>query len=283
MPEHESASSVYSGVLHDTPAGAVAVWVTRNGVRRIGAVTPEMIADGNWDGDGHPTLRVALHQLDQYFTRRRKRFHLPLDFSGATEFQRRIFERLIDIPYGRIVSYGDIAYEPRVLSALVESAHEVSVVVDRNWRAYWEHRFADPLEDAESLAMNGAGCITDIGSPVSDIGTIEAQYIGLMRFRGAGVEALKAARAHLATVSRPWMEKRTLANAYMTDVLMEMIQMGCAVRAVPVDGGWLEIDTVEDYETAAAMIADGTITRFFDPAAGPGGEPALPRQRISEV
>ena len=154
------------------------------------------------------------------------------------------------------------------------------VVVDRNWCAYWEHRFADPLEDAESLAMNGAGCITDIGNPVSDIETIEAQYIGLMRFRGAGVEALKAARAHLATVSRPWMEKRTLANAYMTDVLMEMITMGCAVHAVPVDGGWLEIDTVEDYERAAAMIADGTITRFFDPDAGPdGGYPKADGQR----
>ena len=67
------------------------------------------------------------------------------------------------------------------------------------------------------------------------------------------------------------MEKRSAANAYMTDVLMAMIQMGCDVHAVPVEGGWLEIDTVEDYETAAAMIADGTITRFFDPAAGLDG------------
>ncbi len=185
----------------------------------------------------------------------------------TTNMVETLFQAEAEFGDDVVVSYGDIAYEPRVLSALLESAHEVSVVVDRNWRAYWEHRFADPLEDAESLAMNGAGCITDIGNPVSDIETIEAQYIGLMRFRGAGVEALKAARAHLATVSRPWMEKRTLANAYMTDVLMEMILMGCDVHAAPVEGGWLEIDTVEDYETAAAMIADGTITRFFDPAA----------------
>ena len=106
MPEHESASAVYSGVLHDTPAGAIAVWVTRNGVRRIAGVTPEMIEEGTWDPEGHQTLRVALHQLKQYFSRNRQRFHLPLDFSGATEFQTRIFERLVEIPYGRIVSYG---------------------------------------------------------------------------------------------------------------------------------------------------------------------------------
>lgn len=111
MAEHEGASSVYSGVLHDTPAGAIAVWVTRNGVRRIGGITSQVIEEGHWDADGHPTLRVALHQLDQYFNRRRKRFHLPLDFSGASSFQRRIYERLTEIPYGRIVSYGDIADE----------------------------------------------------------------------------------------------------------------------------------------------------------------------------
>ena len=117
MPQHENASAVYSGVLHDTPAGAVAVWVTRNGVRRIGGVTPEMLEEGHWDPEGHQTLRVALHQLDQYFNRKRKRFHLPLDLSGATEFQKRIFERLMEIPYGRIVSYGDIADEIGVAGA----------------------------------------------------------------------------------------------------------------------------------------------------------------------
>ncbi len=91
MPEHESASGVYSGVLHDTPAGAIAVWVTRNGVRRIGGVTPVMIEAGHWNPDGHPTLSAALLQLGEYFNRKRKRFDLPLDFSGATNFQRRIF------------------------------------------------------------------------------------------------------------------------------------------------------------------------------------------------
>ena len=117
MPQHESASAVYSGVLHDTPAGAIAVWVTRNGVRRIGGVTPEMIEDGHWDPEGHQTLRVALPQLDQYFNRTRERFHLPLDFSGATELQKRIFQRLMEIPYGRILSYGDIADEIGVAGA----------------------------------------------------------------------------------------------------------------------------------------------------------------------
>ena len=49
------------------------------------------------------------------------------------------------------------------------------------------------------------------------------------------------------------------------DLLMEMILRGELVHAVTVENGWLEIDTVEDYETASGMFRDGTIGRFFEP------------------
>ena len=166
-----------------------------------------------------------------------------------------------------IVAYGDIIYEPRVLEPLLASNKDISVVVDRQWRPYWESRFPDPLEDAESLRLDAGGRITEIGNAVTDIDSIEAQYIGLMRFKNSGIRALKAARENLNKETRPWMRNRTITNAYMTDILMEIILMGNKVHSVPVDGGWLEIDTVTDYETAAAMIADNSITRFFDPHA----------------
>ena len=169
-----------------------------------------------------------------------------------------------------IVSYGDIIYEPRVLGALLASTDDISVVVDSRWRAYWETRFKDPLSDAESLCFDEDGRITDIGNVVPDIDDIQAQYIGLMRFKGSGINILQRARADLGKISRPGMKKRTLANAYMTDLLMEIILTGETVRGVAVDSGWLEIDTVEDYESATAMISDGRIAQFFNPASTPG-------------
>jgi choline kinase len=166
-----------------------------------------------------------------------------------------------------IVSYADILFEPRVLKNLLDSPHDISVAVDRQWRAYWEYRFADPLSDAESLRLDDQGRITDIGNDIDDIGDAQAQYMGLMRFKGGGVEGLKKTRAGLGRIERSWMQTRTIDNAYMTDLLMEMILTGIAVHAAPVDGGWLEIDTVEDYEKTAAMFADGSILRFFNPDA----------------
>ena len=111
MPGRDGASAVFSGVIEDTPVGPLAVWVTRNGVRRVGYVQQDMIDEGHWDPGEDQILVRAFKQLGQYLTGRRKSFDLPLDFSGATAFQKQIFERLMHVPHGRIVSYGDIADE----------------------------------------------------------------------------------------------------------------------------------------------------------------------------
>lgn len=169
-----------------------------------------------------------------------------------------------------IVAYSDILYEARVLSALLRSPHEISVVVDRNWRALWETRFDDPLSDAETLRLDGQGRITEIGQPPDSYNDIEAQYIGLMRFRGNGVKNLRQAYASLGETPRPWMDARPVGKAYMTDLLMEMILLGHPVHAVPVNGGWLEVDTVSDFETFSAMFKDGTIGDLFNPEAQAG-------------
>lgn len=153
-----------------------------------------------------------------------------------------------------IVSYGDIIYEPRIIKALLASPHDISVVLDNGWRTYWESRFEDPLSDAETLSLDDKGRITEIGSPAQHLDDIEAQYTGLMRFRGPGITALVMARRGLGDQPRPWMETRPLEQAYMTDLLMEMILTGHDVQGVPVDRGWFEIDTPKDLEVARACL-----------------------------
>lgn len=50
----------------------------------------------------------ALDQLEGYFGGRLTRFDLPLRL-GGTEFQRRVWDALLQIPYGETASYGEIA------------------------------------------------------------------------------------------------------------------------------------------------------------------------------
>ncbi|MFF4160815.1 methylated-DNA--[protein]-cysteine S-methyltransferase [Streptomyces sp. NPDC001678] len=50
----------------------------------------------------------AISQLTAYFAGRRTAFDLPLRLEG-TPFQRRVWEELRRIPYGRTASYGELA------------------------------------------------------------------------------------------------------------------------------------------------------------------------------
>jgi len=53
-------------------------------------------------------LSTTKTQLDEYFARSRESFDLPLNPSG-TEFQKKVWEELSLIPYGKTVSYQQVA------------------------------------------------------------------------------------------------------------------------------------------------------------------------------
>jgi choline kinase len=161
---------------------------------------------------------------------------------------------------GFVLSYGDIVYEPRVLSALARRVEApaarrggVAVVVDLGWRAYWAERFDDPLQDAETLRMEG-GRIVEIGGRPRTLDEIQGQYIGMSAFWGGGLEALgdlldREALAH-AEGRRVVCPQRAFPDLYVTDVVQALIGEGRAVDAVPIDRGWFEIDTPRDLAIA---------------------------------
>jgi methylated-DNA-[protein]-cysteine S-methyltransferase len=60
-----------------------------------------------WIADPAP-FRAAAAQLAEYFAGKRRRFDLPLAPRG-TEFQKRVWRALTEIPYGKTVSYGELA------------------------------------------------------------------------------------------------------------------------------------------------------------------------------
>ena len=62
---------------------------------------------GNYAGH-HQVLGETEKQLGEYFAGKRTGFELPLDFYG-TEFQQRVWQALLTIPYGETRSYLQIA------------------------------------------------------------------------------------------------------------------------------------------------------------------------------
>jgi L-glutamine-phosphate cytidylyltransferase len=165
-----------------------------------------------------------------------------------------------------VVSYADIVYEPRLVDALLcAPAAPVSVVIDTDWRRYFQLRASDPMSIAESLVLD-EDRIMEVGQPVSKSSTVDGQYIGLMRFSAQGCAILREIyRELLASHSgRHWRNADSFESAYMTDLLQELIDRGVLVRAVPVKGGWLEFDTRVDYELATDPAQAGRLRGHFD-------------------
>lgn len=78
-------------------------------------------------------LYNASHCLDEYFKGQRTTFDIPLLFIG-TEFQKMVWEKLLDIPYGSIESYGALAKRinhPKAVRAVANAngANAISIFV----------------------------------------------------------------------------------------------------------------------------------------------------------
>jgi len=86
--------------------------------------------------DGFPaadnsTLLAAAGWLDDYFRGEICSVTFPLAPAGS-DFQQRVWKRLLDIPYGETVTYGDIAREMEAETGRRMSAQAVGGAVGRN-------------------------------------------------------------------------------------------------------------------------------------------------------
>jgi methylated-DNA-[protein]-cysteine S-methyltransferase len=89
---------------YESPIGILEIAGTENGVQAVSFMKEKTAAVPKIS----PCLRECWRQLDEYFRGKRKEFSLKLDLLG-TEFQKKVWYQLIKIPFGKTVSYGDIA------------------------------------------------------------------------------------------------------------------------------------------------------------------------------
>ncbi len=84
------------------------------------------------EGDS-PTLRQAAAELDKYFAGKRRHFTLPLLLTG-TNFQKKVWQELLCIPYGSTLTYSEQARHlgmPTATRAIASAngANALSIVV----------------------------------------------------------------------------------------------------------------------------------------------------------
>ena len=71
--------------------------------RRLKRVLRAEFEEGTSD-----VIEETVRQLDEFFAGKRREFDIPLLFVG-TDFQKKVWNELLNIPYGQTISYGEMA------------------------------------------------------------------------------------------------------------------------------------------------------------------------------
>lgn len=94
--------------IYDTVIGKIMIADNGDAITRL--YFENQIDEKNFNIAETPLLKKAISQINEYLGGKRKKFDIKLAFSG-TDFQKRVWNALIEIPYGKTASYKDIAKE----------------------------------------------------------------------------------------------------------------------------------------------------------------------------
>ena len=151
-----------------------------------------------------------------------------------------------------IISYSDILFEPFVVKRAMESDHDISVIVDIDWKDYYINRKDHPLSEAENVIFNSNNEVIKIGKISSEKEEVHGEFIGMIKLNHKGCEILKQNfhRVKKLFWNKPFQRAKKFQKAYLTDMIQELVDIGIKVHCVIIERGWKEIDTVEDYKKA---------------------------------
>jgi choline kinase len=147
---------------------------------------------------------------------------------------------------GFVSTYADIVYRPEIVARLAGSPHDLTLVCDTAWRRRYVGRSQHPETDAEKMRAEGDRVVELSRHLASEAAS--GEFIGVLKASPAGAArlcaAFDAARARYA--GQVFREGRTFEKAYLIDLLQHMLEQGEIMHRLDTDGGYMEIDTLED-------------------------------------
>ena len=155
---------------------------------------------------------------------------------------------------GFISAYSDILYKPEIIKKLVKSPHDITIVLDSKWKTRYKDRSQHPMDDAEKVIYKDNKIIR-ISRKISNK-RADSEFTGLAKFSTKGAQKFIAHyhKAEQKYKDKPFQGSSKFRKAYLIDMFQEMLEEGENIFQITIDGGYYEIDTVEDLRLASESI-----------------------------
>jgi choline kinase len=155
-----------------------------------------------------------------------------------------------------LVTYSDIVFEQKIIQQMLEFTGGIGLAVNLNWKKCYQNRNMHHLSEAENVLVEN-GRILQIRKNISK--SLENQqigeFLGIMMLSSEHVKILLERYSYLKKNHvGAFHNSSSLSNAYITDMLQEIINCGATVNPIFTEGKWCEIDTPEDLKNAEKSI-----------------------------
>ena len=153
---------------------------------------------------------------------------------------------------GFVSSYTDIVYRGSCVRDVLAKQADKVLVGDSAWRKRYVARSEHPETDAEKMRCEGDR-VVELSRRIESE-RASGEFIGVTKFSGDGARELFEAfdRAAAEFAGKPFREGRTFEKAYLIDLFQRMVEGGSDFRWVTTDGGYMELDTLQDLSMAEA-------------------------------
>lgn len=137
-----------------------------------------------------------------------------------------------------LIIYGDIFYEPGLISQLMNFPRPAVVSVE-NWHKIWLDRMDNPLIDLQSFKYNDREELVEIGLPVTSFAEIQGQFAGAFSLDKRTWEVMK-------TIPR-------IEQLDSTSLINSMVDLGYSFSVLKYHGIWREFDLPLDFENPLSL------------------------------
>ena len=164
-----------------------------------------------------------------------------------------------------IITYSDIIFQEDVLEKLLNDNNSLSVVVDQKWIDYWKLRIDESIRDAtETATFNEQNMITSIGKKNPHA---NGHFIGLMKLQNKGSKKFQEL---YYKIKEDYGNNKNNLNMNLpfeklriVDLLEGLIKVKYHVHSIVIDNGWLEFDTINDYELYSDMYNKNILSKLI--------------------
>ena len=156
-----------------------------------------------------------------------------------------------------LIIFGDIVFDEQILQQILVSNDDIGIAIDLDWEKSYNERPDNPKSLADKVLFYQKK-IQQISAKITSLSMKNQQigeFLGIMLLFPDQIKILL--ERYLALKKNhvgEFHNSSSLSNAYLTDMLQEMIDCGATVKPVFIEGKWFEIDTPEDLKNAEKLI-----------------------------